>query len=316
MRVFLYCNGVVVKTKAGMKSVEQLEFERLGEKILADYMRAIAPAFWGEQIPDESIALERMKAWADTLEARYYDKSQQNSVKGNKEKTYYLTSATRRKIQCAAINAYNNRKNKLTFVTLTQNKSKDERETNKWLSKLLDNLEKNYSLNSYIVILELQKNGQPHYHCLFDMPFTLWGDINSAWSNSSGYIEEVKNLVRARKGFATVDGTDSIVRYITKYMGKETAVYRARNYFISRNLLQSIKEEVSESYVNIASHNKMDYISMYKGKFCEVGYIKDYLKSKDKTEKTVKRIDNKPKIHRRTNRKTTEKNRVFIEKLQ
>jgi len=299
-----------------MKSVEQIEFERLGEKIIAEYMSAIAPAFWGEQIPDESIALERMNAWADTLEARYYDKSQQNSIKGNKEKTYYLTSATRRKIQCSAINAFNNRKNKLTFVTLTQNKSTDERETNKWLSNMLDNLKKNYGLFSYVVVLEHQKNGQPHYHCLFDMPFTKWVDINSSWSNSCGYIEEVPNLVRARKGFATVNSVDSIVRYITKYLGKETAVYKARNYFISRNLLAGVREEVSESYVNIASHNKKDYISMYKGKFCEVGYIKDYLKSNDKTEKTVKRIDNKPKKHRRTNRKTTEKNRTCIEKKQ
>lgn len=304
MRIFLYKNGNVVKTNAGLKSVEEHEFQKIGRKLINEYMVAVAPEFWNEPTPMKEQAIKNLEVWQQTNELRQAHVSQKNSEKGNLQKSYFITPFTKRHIQCAAINAYENRHNKLTFVTLTQNLTKDERESNKWVSKLLDNLKKNYGLISYVGTLEHQKNGQPHYHFLFDMPFTYWNDINSAWNNATNTIAFTPNMVRTRKGFAIVNSVDGIVRYITKYISKETAIFRARNYFISRNLLSGIRNEVEQTVINlILKQKKCEYKRTSQGVNFETGYITNYL-DRDISEKRVKKVRNARKIHRRKQQKT------------
>lgn len=56
-----------------------------------------------------------------------------------------------------------------------------EKMTNYSLSKFLENLRKNYGLVSYVWVLEKQGNGNPHYHCIFDMPFQDIKTVNQIW---------------------------------------------------------------------------------------------------------------------------------------
>lgn len=76
-----------------------------------------------------------------------------------------------RQIASSLAEMWEQKTNMLTFFTFTVDYPYPEKAVNYCLSKLLENLRKNHGLGNYLWVLELQENGNPHYHCVFDMPF-------------------------------------------------------------------------------------------------------------------------------------------------
>jgi hypothetical protein len=148
---------------------------------------------------------------------------QTGKVHGQKQKHFYLNPTIRRQIRCAALRQYQMRKYKILFCTLTFPEKISEKQANECFSKYVENLKLNYNLNSYVAVRENQnkKGGYHlHYHCLFDIPFTDFKKLNSAWCNTfRGHARfSVNAFTTGRNKFAT--DIRQVSAYISKYMAK------------------------------------------------------------------------------------------------
>lgn len=76
----------------------------------------------------------------------------------------------------------NNLNNTFSFVTLTlSSKYKIETDYNKHLKTFLEKIEYRYKNINYAWKLELQQNGNPHYHIIFDKPIE-WKIVRKQWN--------------------------------------------------------------------------------------------------------------------------------------
>lgn len=162
---------------------------------------------------------------------------------GKKTKTFAMTPAVARVIRSSAIKQYLTKKYKIHFVTLTfpQPEKVDSKAANKCLSKFLDNLKKNYKLNSYVITKESTNklgNYFIHFHCLLDMPFTDYRIINRAWNHTYNSIFPFSKNALTTGKFPIVKDVVSVAKYISKYISKAySVIFESRFYFCSRNVL-------------------------------------------------------------------------------
>lgn len=153
-----------------------------------------------------------------------------------------LTKEVYRKIAGASKELFLRRKNNITFWAFTS--AGVEHETfNKIMSDILENLKKRHELNNYVGVAEYQKNGNVHYHFLFDMPFYDIVDFSSYYVNVGNRYQVTlsNNGIRLPPTGGIVQTSESVTNYICKYMikaQKEKVKYDARCYFMSRNLLR------------------------------------------------------------------------------
>lgn len=160
-----------------------------------------------------------------------------------KEKTFRITKNAYRKIAGAAKEMYLKRNNKITFWTITSPEIVEHKIFNNIISDFLENLRKNYGLKGYVGVAEYQERGAIHYHFLFDCPFINIGDLGSYLIRCGNRynVRFENNSIRLPPNGAVVQSQESIVNYICKYMSKADVLgteYKARCYFISRNLIR------------------------------------------------------------------------------
>lgn len=171
---------------------------------------------------------------------------------GSKGKTYYIDWAIYRLIVSSAVKQYQNKVNNLVFLTLTFPNDISEEDANKCWSKYIDNLKLNYKLNSYVAVKELTERNRPHYHAIFDLPFQPIANLNRAWcATFPTYVNHSSNAARlpVGKNKAVVKDVVRITKYIGKYVSKaRNTRYRARCYFISRNVRSSPRELTETEY--------------------------------------------------------------------
>ena len=162
--------------------------------------------------------------------------------RGNK-KTFKLDSSRKRLIECSTIRMFYNKKYSLKWGALTFSKTVNHVEANKCLSKFLENLKENYKLNSYVIVKELHKSGNPHYHFIFDIPYVDFRRLNSAWCKSCNNIMSYSSNALTTGFKPVIKDIKSVIHYITKYITKadNIKISETKNYFIDHNTLSKGK---------------------------------------------------------------------------
>lgn len=213
--------------------------------------------------------------------------------KGNK-KTFRLSSGRKRLIECSSIRMWYNKKYSLKWGCLTFSTKVDHKEANKCLSKFLENLKQNYKLNSYVITKELHKSGNPHYHFIFDIPFTDFRRLNNSWCNACSSIMpySFNALTTGRK--PVIKDIKGVINYITKYISKadNIKISETRNYFIDHNTLSNGKIIDYNDYLYLISKFKSKTI--VKDKFTIV-YLKKFAFLPEKIITDYKKKTVKPK---------------------
>lgn len=217
----------------------------------------------GDIINTNSCGFEHLNLWSQEFP----------HLSVQKEKTFRITKNVYRKIAGAAKEIFLTKRNNITFWTITSPEIVEHNIFNNIISDFLENLRKNYGLNGYVGVAEYQERGAIHYHFLFDCPYI---DINNLASylircGSRYNIRFESNSIRLPPCGAVVQSQESIVNYICKYMSKANVtgtVYKARCYFISRNLIRKdilISTREHEEIINselLAGQTQNEYISI------------------------------------------------------
>jgi hypothetical protein len=117
-----------------------------------------------------------------------------------------------------------------TFVTLTLPYTQlhcDKVIKRECLNPFIINLQRNFKVNNYLWKAELQKNGNIHFHILFDK-FIPWQRVRSIWNNSThklGYIDwfatENGHFEPNSTDIHSIRKTKNIRAYIAKYVSKK-----------------------------------------------------------------------------------------------
>ena len=162
---------------------------------------------------------------------------------GKKKKSFELTSRKKRLIRCSAIRQFYLKKYSLKFVTLTFPGKVNQNYANECFSKFVENLSKHYKLNSYVAVKENHKSGNPHFHCIFDLPFTDYRLLNKIWNHTFNDRFKFSNNAFTSGNNSVVRDIRQITAYITKYIIKaensDNSINETRIYFISSNVLSN-----------------------------------------------------------------------------
>ena len=157
------------------------------------------------------------------------------------------------------------------FCTLTFPGKVSQKYANECFSKFVENLTKNYKLNSYVSVKENHKSGNPHFHCLFDIPFVNFSTLNKSWNSTfSDRLHYSRNAFTTGKRRFAAD-VRQVASYITKYITKSESkdqLIETRLYFISENVLSrpELIDENTLIYLTTKFANKFfstDHFSIY-----------------------------------------------------
>lgn len=217
----------------------------------------------GDIINTNSCGFEFLNAWSQEFP----------HLSVQKEKTFRITKNVYRKIAGAAKEMFLTKRNKITFWTITSPEIVEHNIFNNIISDFLENLKRNYGLNGYIGVAEYQERGAIHYHFLFDCPYININNLASYLIRCGNRynIRFASNSIRLPPCGAVVQSQESIVNYICKYMSKANVtgtIYKARCYFISRNLIRKdilISTKEHEEIINselLAGQTQNEYISI------------------------------------------------------
>lgn len=158
-----------------------------------------------------------------TYPGRYLTKEDREKPKN--PRVYRLQFKHKMKIQDAAVYQnyhaldYGHLQHFLTF-TLNANEPFDQ--SNKPLIRVLDNLQKNYELQSYIWVREVTKKYTPHWHVLLEMPYIDYMVINDAWCKARKQSYSNNAVGKDKRKSAIVTNPLEASEYMAKYMGKES----------------------------------------------------------------------------------------------
>lgn len=131
------------------------------------------------------------------------------------------------------------------FITLTfRENMTDIKKANYEWKKFKQRLETKigYKLQ-YLAVIEFQKRGAIHYHCvMFNLPYIKNKDLSSIWGN--GFVK-INNI----------DKVDNVGAYVCKYMTKtdDDRLLGQKMYFTSRGLEKPVEIKEKERVETLAS---------------------------------------------------------------
>lgn len=139
---------------------------------------------------------------------------------GKKQKHYYIDKKI---IRSTIIRQFNLKKNSIKFLVLTFPKPVKNEYANQCFSKFVENLSKNYKLNSYVSVKELHKSGAPHFHVFLDIKYCSFNSLNRAWVHT--FENDIGFSINALRSGAPnksciIKNIQKAVRYATKYVTK------------------------------------------------------------------------------------------------
>jgi len=143
------------------------------------------------------------------------------------------------KIYSSASRQYHTRVNKIAFVTFTNPIEmiyKDLKECNIRFSRFLENLRKNYALNSYIWVAERNKHGVIHYHTFFDIPKFDINAMREAYNSAMQHFSRSCVRLPKNKKNTFIKDWSEACSYVTKYVTKDLSKETARVFGCSRNV--------------------------------------------------------------------------------
>lgn len=211
------------------------------------------------------------------------------SETGKKEKTFKIDNTVYRKMASTAHYLVKESNNKVLFITLTFPQFKKKvsyNEINKYFSRYMENLRKNYDCGGYIAVREFGKTThRVHFHLLLSIPFVPFTDLNDSWCNC---IKDICNY--SGRALLTDPKTKFIndparaMRYVCKYFSKTKGqVNKSRLVFISNNIIQKHKkiqdcdvQSILSGYKGIYINQTSDYSTCFRitdskdfDRFCE-----------------------------------------------
>lgn len=181
---------------------------------------------------------------------------------GKQKKQFEINTQVYRKVASCGHLLVKESKSKTIFITLTFPQWKTKRGTianhkytkkifedeilNKYFSRFMENMVKNYGCEHYIAVREHgEVGGRIHYHLLMSIPFHRFSTLNSVWVHT---IQDICfdsiNAVSSRKKRVIVYDPIAALKYICKYVAKTKGQKSdCRTLFISHGLL-SYKNKV------------------------------------------------------------------------
>lgn len=164
-------------------------------------------------------------------------------------------SRTRNTVRRLALANFDNNSKFVTF-TFAEN-IVDVAEANTYWKQFIRKMRKKYGDFKYMAVLEFQKRGAVHYHCIWDLPYIKKPDLQEIWGN--GFIK-----------INRIDHVDNVGAYIVKYMTKDLMderFVRTKSYQCSRGLERPItyREEEFEMLWQLydLEHKKKVFTSSY-----------------------------------------------------
>lgn len=162
----------------------------------------------------------------------------------NKLRNYSNTNQRRRdNIRRLACCNFNNKYDKFLTLTFADNKTNIQ-ECNIKFKAFIRKLKIKYNKKlKYLAVIEFQKRGAVHYHCLLNIPYITQNVLQELWGNGFVYINAINHV-------------DNIGAYILKYITKDNNDLRLmgqKAYLTSRNLIKPCE------FVN---HNIKDFYSI------------------------------------------------------
>jgi len=145
-------------------------------------------------------------------------KAKGGRVIGKKQKKF---NVEKKIVRSTIIRQFNIRTNTIKFITLTFPDDVTNKYANGCFSKFVENLKKNYNLNSYVAVKELTKIGRPHFHCFLDMPYINYTLLNRAWCHT--FYDNLgfsPNALQTRKGKSIIKTIRRACNYASKYVSK------------------------------------------------------------------------------------------------
>jgi len=136
------------------------------------------------------------------------------------------------------------------FLTLTfADNIKDIEYANNEFKKFIKRLKRKYHGFRYISVIEFQKRGAIHYHCLVNLPYVDQVALQEIWGNGFICIKKLNDV-------------DNVGAYLAKYMGKDVLDKRLQGkkcYFTSRGLLRPQTGYYNaEQYCRLAEKKNLD----------------------------------------------------------
>jgi hypothetical protein len=143
------------------------------------------------------------------------------------------------------------------------------------LSKFVENLKKNYRANNYIIVKENTKHGNPHFHCIIDMPFINFKILNNSWCIACRSVMSFSCNALTSGNKKIIDNIKGISKYITKYITKaDKELSETKKYFISHSCLSQPRKISESEYIYLTSFFGLKKLKIdNKDTFC---IVKDY----------------------------------------
>ena len=137
------------------------------------------------------------------------------------------------------------------FLTLTFAENITDIEyANNEFRKFIKRLNRKHPKVKYISVIEFQKRGAIHYHCLIALPYIQKEELQNYWGNGFVFIEKLKDVT-------------NVGAYLSKYMVKDVLDKRLKekkSYFTSRGLLRPETEYFdSKGYYKLSEERNLDY---------------------------------------------------------
>ena len=202
---------------------------------------------WEAEIQSRSLE-ERISGCDSMLDAMRLIKDHNGRIAAN-------ISRTRNTVRRLALANFDSDSKFVTF-TFAENIT-DVSEANVYWKKFIRKMRQKYGEFKYMAVLEFQKRGAVHYHCIWNLPYIKKPELQEVWGN--GFIKVNR-----------IDHVDNVGAYIVKYMTKDLMDERfvkTKSYQCSKGLERPVtyRDEEFEMIWNLydLEHKKKVFTSSY-----------------------------------------------------
>lgn len=221
---------------------------------------------------DGTISMTPVHRYRGLDEVQKQARKEVMTKRGKIIKTFTLDKSKKRKIRSSCIRMFRTKTYSIKWFTLTFSAVVDQAQANKHLSMFLENLKKNYHATNYIVVKEDHLSGNPHFHCLIDIPFTDFALLNSVWCNTCSDIMPYSDCAFRTGDKKIIDTIQGVGFYISKYInkapGQDGNKSLTRIFFISHDCISKPLKITTNQFVYLITRFKFfsehgDYYDMY-----------------------------------------------------
>lgn len=148
--------------------------------------------------------------------------------------------------------------------------SRDIEASNRLWKTFIQRLRLRYPDFKYLVVLEFQKRGAVHYHCLCDLPYVRQREVQEIWGNGHVSVNRIKHV-------------DNLGAYVVKYMTKDLTddrFFGSKTYQCSKGLNRPVEyrgEEADRLWAALElGHKKEAFTNSYESEYLGNIVYKEY----------------------------------------